>query len=207
MRGGFLLVFLSTAGAFERQQAVLVTSVAAISDGTQPVLFRNQLGISERSLYEMKAFITGIAVVVLLPFVARAENEQQDKSTWEKTKEATKDAGQTVAKTSKDVAGAIVETVTPDKDARRVNVDLTGDGIDMPKSMRAGKTAFVVKNRAHEKQNFEIRGDGIDREFVFNISPDETKTLQTTLKRGRYQAYAIRKDGKEHRYQIHLTVR
>jgi iron uptake system EfeUOB component EfeO/EfeM len=154
----------------------------------------------------MKTLLTVIVAVAFAGFAAQAQDEQQDKTAWEKTKEAARDAGHAVAKTTKNAANAVVETLTPDKDAHHVNVRLTGDSIDMPKSVPAGKTAFVVKNTATEKQNFEIQGEDIDRGFVFALGPDETKTLQTTLKRGKYKAYAIRKNGEEKRFEINLTV-
>jgi iron uptake system EfeUOB component EfeO/EfeM len=159
-------------------------------------------------------FIIIAAAVFLLPLSGTTQAEEQDKTAsekasdaWDKTKQTSKKAAQTVTKTTKNAANAIVETLTPDADARHVQVRLTGSGIEMPKTVTAGKTAFVVKNTAKEDQNFEVIGEGIDREFVFDISPGQTKTLQTNLKRGKYKAQAIRKNGKEKRFEINLTVK
>ena len=154
----------------------------------------------------MQTWLTVAVAIAVALFAAHGEDAQQNKTTWEKTKDTAKDAGHAVADTARSAANAVVETLTPDKDAHHVNVRLTGASIDMPKSVPSGKTAFVVKNTANEKQSFEIQGEGIDRGFLFALGPDETKTLQTTLKPGKYKAYAIRKNGEEKRFEINLTV-
>jgi iron uptake system EfeUOB component EfeO/EfeM len=158
----------------------------------------------------MRKLLYVIAASALLATVAFAQSEspsQKDSTAWDKTKQKTKEAAHDVAATSRNVAGAVVETVAPDKDARRVKVDLTGDSLDMPRSVKSGKTAFVVKNSGMEKQNFEITGKGIDREFVFAISPKETKTLQVDLQPGHYKALCTVTDHKTRKMKINLVVR
>jgi iron uptake system EfeUOB component EfeO/EfeM len=158
----------------------------------------------------MRKLLYVIVSSALLSGTACAQNESaSDKAgnAWDATKQKTKEAAHDVADASRNVAGAVVETVAPDKDAHRVKVDLTGDSLDMPRSVNSGKTAFVVKNSGTEKQNFEITGKGIDREFVFAISPKETKTLQVDLQPGHYKALCTVTDHKTRKMKINLVVR
>lgn len=164
--------------------------------------------------YCMKIFLYSAIAGALMTSTLPAQTSDQDKSTgdrvsdaWDATKQTTKKVARKVANTTTNAAHAVVETVTPDKDARRVEVTLARDNLDMPKTIKAGKTAFVVKNSANEKQDFEITGEGIEREFVFALSPGETKTLQVTLEPGKYKAYCTAKDHKTHRMTVNLTVR
>src|SRR3954447_3263961 len=155
----------------------------------------------------MKTLFTVLFAITLSALMARAENEDHQKGALEKTKEAAKDAGHAVVSTTRNVADAVVETFSPDKNARRVRVNLGTDGIEMPKSLPAGKTVFVVKNTAKENRNFEIQGGGMDRAFVFSLGPNDTKNLQTDLKRGKYRAFCIAKNGKTQRFRANLTVK
>jgi hypothetical protein len=163
----------------------------------------------------MKTLLSLIVTGTLMTTaVLAAENEDQEKTAgqkasdaWQTTKQTTKEAAHAVAKTTKNAADAVVETLTPDKDARHVQVSLSRSSIDMPTTLKPGKTAFVVKNVGKEKENFGITGEDIDREFVFALSPQETKTLQATLKRGHYKAYCTAKDDKSKRTEVNLKVR
>ena len=74
------------------------------------------------------------------------------------TVRGTKKAAQTIANGAKRAADKVVDAVTPDSDARAVNVTVNGDHIDMPTQLKAGKTAFVVKNEGSTVQNFEVEG-------------------------------------------------
>lgn len=159
----------------------------------------------------MKSLLAVVVAALALTIPLQAETEKETTSqkadkTWSKTKEVAKEAGQAVADTTKKAAGAVVEVLTPDKDAHQVQVNLTGARIEMPRRISAGKNAFVVRNTSKEKQNFEIQGESVERGFLFAVDPNQTKTLQATLKRGKYKAYAIKKDGKNERYDIGLTV-
>jgi polyhydroxyalkanoate synthesis regulator phasin len=111
----------------------------------------------------------------------------------EKTKEAgrdavetTKEAGRAVAEGSRKAMDAIKDAVTPDADARRVEVTLAEQRIDLPEQVPAGKTAFVVRNTGSMKQNFQVEGEGIDRKFLTAVDPNESKTLHVDLKPGTY---------------------
>jgi hypothetical protein len=106
------------------------------------------------------------------------------------TVRGTKKAAETVANGTKRVVEKVTGAVTPDEDARRVDVNVSGNGVDMPTQLKPGKTAFVVKNSGQTAQNFELRGPNVDREFVSAPGPGETKVLHVTLKRGTYTVYS-----------------
>ena len=100
-----------------------------------------------------------------------------------------------------------MDAVTPVSDAKKFNVNVTEDSIDMPKSVEPGKTAFVVKNSGKEKHNFEVRGQGIDKKFMLALAPDETKVLHVDLKTGRYKAMCLMTDHEKKKIAVNLTVR
>src|ERR671934_939137 len=74
------------------------------------------------------------------------------------TARGTKKAAETVAEGAKKAADTVVDAVTPDSDARRVDVTVADDRIDMPTQLKPGKTAFVVRNAGKTAQNFEVEG-------------------------------------------------
>ena len=136
--------------------------------------------------------------------VAQAEEKtvaEKTEEVWDKTKKKTKEVTKTVAKktkeTAKTVANKTKETVnaiehkidTPDADARKVPVTMTDGGVQMPASLRPGKTAFIVKNAGKQKHNFEIEGPNLDKSFWFAVAPKESKTMQVNLKPGSYEAH------------------
>ena len=101
-----------------------------------------------------------------------------------------KNVGHKVVKGTKEVVHKVVGAVTPDPDARRVDVTLSDDKIDMPTSLEPGKTAFVVKNTGTEKHNFVVHGNDGSHKFTADLQPNETKVLHVQLKRGTYSAYS-----------------
>lgn len=118
------------------------------------------------------------------------------KSAGEKTKDAgravvegSKDAGRAVVSGTKKAADAVQDAVMPDADAKRVDVTLTDKHIDLPKHIPAGKTAFVVKNTGSKGQNFQIKGEGMDKKFLMDVSPNDSKTLNLDLKPGSYTVH------------------
>ncbi len=132
----------------------------------------------------------------------------------EKTKEVgravvdtTKDAGRAVVDTTKQAATALVDAVTPDKDARKIDVNLLEHRIDMPKSIEAGKTAFVVRNGGKEKHNFKIQGEGVDKKFLIGVDPNETKVLHVDLKPGTYKIHCPVKDHDTEGMTLDLIVK
>lgn len=124
---------------------------------------------------------------------------------WDKTKATTKDVTRKVVKTTKRAVNRVEAAVRePDADARKVDVKVNDKGVQMPKDLAAGKTAFVVTNTGKEAHNFEIEGSGIDKSFWFALAPDQTKTMQVELKAGSYEADCTVKGhaGKEQKVQI-----
>ncbi|HEY2102495.1 MAG TPA: hypothetical protein VGH08_04495 [Chthoniobacterales bacterium] len=118
-----------------------------------------------------------------------------------------KKAAHTVARGAKKAVDTVADAVTPDKDARRVDVTVTDNGIDMPTQLRPGKTAFVVKNAGKTTQNFEVQGTGVDRKFIAAPNPGETKVLHVNLTRGSYTAYSLGKDQGKRSGKTTLRVR
>jgi hypothetical protein len=154
--------------------------------------------------------------------VAQAEEKTVSEKTeevWDKTKQKTKEVTKTVAKktkeTAKTVANKTKETVnaiehkidTPDADARKVNVTINDGGVQMPASLRPGKTAFIVKNNGKQKHNFEIEGEHLDKSFWFAIAPKDSKTMQVNLKRGTYEAHCSVADHADKEAKVKLAVK
>jgi uncharacterized cupredoxin-like copper-binding protein len=79
------------------------------------------------------------------------------------------------------------KALVPEPDARRVDVTMTEYKFDMPTELKAGKTAFVVKNAGKKKHNFAIKGAGIDQKFQQNLAPGETRVLNVALEKGTYE--------------------
>ena len=135
----------------------------------------------------MKTFFSVIFAVVISIGTARAEGPvQKATDVAEDTAETAKNVGHSVAKGTKKALNTVVEALTPDPDARRVDVTLSEYKIDMPTTLKPGKTAFVVKNAGKKKHNFEVKGNGTDQKFQVNLGSNETKVLHVALKRGTY---------------------
>ena len=125
---------------------------------------------------------------------------EKTEEVWDKTKNKTKQVTKTVAKKTKEAAKTVAhktkETVdaiedkidTPDTDARKVTVTLSdGGSVQMPASLRSGKTAFVVTNTGRQQHSFVI-ASGQWRADVPPLAPQQTKTIQVNLKPGSYEA-------------------
>ena len=123
------------------------------------------------------------------------------------TVRGTEQAARTVAHGVKKAADTVEDAVTPDSDARRVDVTVTDDRIDMPTQLRPGKTAFVVKNAGKTTQNFEVEGRSVDRTFASAPNPGQTKVMHVILKRGTYTAYSPGKDESKRTAEVTLRVR
>jgi iron uptake system EfeUOB component EfeO/EfeM len=123
------------------------------------------------------------------------------------TVRGTKQAAETVVHGAKKAVDTVEDAVTPDSDARSVDVTVTDNRIDMPTQLKPGKTAFVVKNAGKTTQNFEVEGRRVDRKFVAAPNPGETKVLHVILKRGAYTAYSLGKDGSKRTATVNLRVR
>lgn len=153
---------------------------------------------------------------------AQAEEKtvaEKTEEVWDKTKTKTKQVTKTVAKKTKETAKTVArktkETVkaiehkidTPDADARKVTVTINDAGVQMPASLRAGKTAFIVTNSGKQKHNFEIEGEHLDKSFWFAIAPKDSKTMQVELKRGTYEAHCSVADHANKEAKVKLAVK
>ena len=157
-----------------------------------------------------------IALAVAAAFVlAAAPGTAEEKTVgeksaeiWDKTKATTKDVTQKVVKKTKEAANRVEAAVRePDADARKVDVKVNDKGVQMPKSLQAGKTAFIVTNTGTAPHNFEIEGQALDKSFWFALAPKQSKTMQVDLKPGTYEADCTvdAHEGKEQKVQ--LTVK
>jgi uncharacterized cupredoxin-like copper-binding protein len=102
------------------------------------------------------------------------------------TADTAKNVGRSVARGTRDTVETVVDALTPEAGARRVNVRLSEYRIEMPTSLSPGRTAFIVKNAGKKKHNFEIKGNGVDQKFINNLAANETRVLHVQLKRGTY---------------------
>ena len=151
-----------------------------------------------------KNFLTAILACSFCFTAAQAEEKtvsEKTAETWDATKKKTKEVSKAVVETTKETSKAVVkktkETVkaiehsidTPDADARKVQVKVTDGGVQMPRNLPAGKTAFIVANTGKETHNFEIEGEHLDKSFWFGIAPKDSKTMQVELKPGSYEAH------------------
>src|SRR6266480_2573102 len=95
-------------------------------------------------------FLTTMKTILLIFFAGLISTAVAQVDTAENVARSTvrgaKEAAETVAHGAKKAADTVVDAVTPDSDARRVDVTMTEDRIDIPTQLKPGKTAFVVKN-------------------------------------------------------------
>ena len=140
----------------------------------------------------MKTFLSIVFAGLISTAVAQVDTA---KNVVHSTVRGTEKAARTVAHGVKKAADTVEDAFTPDSDARRVDVTITEDRIDMPTRLRPGKTAFVVKNAGKTAQNFEVEGQSVDRKFVAAPNPGQTKVLHVYLKRGTYSVYSPEKTG------------
>src|SRR6266478_6982968 len=155
----------------------------------------------------MKLSLSTIIAVALSLGVVWAEGPvEKAKDVAEDAAETAKDVGHKVVKGTKKVVNKVVDAVTPDPDARRVDVTLSNYKIDMPTSLQPGKTAFVVKNAADGKHNFVVRSKDGSHKFTVDLQPNETKVLHVQMKRGSYTAYSPVNGNRKKGTETTLTV-
>jgi iron uptake system EfeUOB component EfeO/EfeM len=152
----------------------------------------------------MKTFFSMVFAGMISTAVAQVDTAE---NVVHSTVRGTEKAARTVAHGVKNAADTVEDAVTPDSDARRVDVTVTDDRIDMPAQLKPGKTAFVVKNAGKTTQNFEVEGRGVHRKFVAAPNPGQTKVLHVILKRGTYTAYSPGKDENKRTAPVSLRVR
>src|ERR1041385_7026619 len=155
----------------------------------------------------MKTFFCMMTVAGLVS-VAAAQPLETAENVAKTTAEKTKEAAHAVAHGVKKAANRVEDALTPDPDARRVDVTVNDGNVNMPSDLEPGKTAFVVKNEGKTTSNFEVAGGNIDRKFVSPPGPGESKVLHVTLKRGaHYTIYSTNADDGKRTKKMTLNVR
>ena len=155
----------------------------------------------------MKLPLSTIIAVALSLGVVWAEGPvEKAGDVAENAVDTAKNVGHKVVKGTKEVVHKVVGAVTPDPDARRVDVTLSDDKIDVPTSLEPGKTAFVVKNTGTEKHNFVVRGKDGTHKFTVDLQPNETKVLHVQMKHGTYTAYSPVNGNRKKGTETTLTV-
>ncbi|HEV7787170.1 MAG TPA: sulfocyanin-like copper-binding protein [Thermoanaerobaculia bacterium] len=76
-----------------------------------------------------------------------------------------------------------------DKAVNVVEVHLTEYAINMPETLPAGATNFIVLNEGGKTHSFKIEGPGIDALMSAPIPAHTKGTLQATLQAGEYKVY------------------
>jgi hypothetical protein len=152
----------------------------------------------------MKIFLSIVFAGLISTAVAQVDTAE---NVVHSTVRGTKQAARTVAHGVKKAADTVEDAFTPDSDARRVDVTMTDDRIDMPTQLKPGKTAFVVKNGGGTAQNFEVEGRSVDRKFLTAPKPGQTKVMHVTLSRGTYTVYSPARDENTRTAKTTLRVR
>jgi uncharacterized cupredoxin-like copper-binding protein len=158
----------------------------------------------------MKTVLIVPIIIAAALSVATAQEKtlgEKTSETLQKAGEKAKEAGRAVVDGTKKATDVVVDAVTPDKDARHVEVKLVEHRIEMPKQLGTGKTAFVVHNTGKAKHNFQIAGEGIDKKFMADLSPDETKVLHVDLKPGTYKVTCPVGEHEDEGMKLNLTVK
>jgi plastocyanin len=73
--------------------------------------------------------------------------------------------------------------------AAQVEVRLSEYAVEMPQSLAAGPTLFLVRNDGRKNHSFKIEGPGVDNMLETVVKPHETGSLQVTLQPGEYKVY------------------
>ena len=73
--------------------------------------------------------------------------------------------------------------------AAAVEVRLSEYAIEMPETLVAGPTTFLVHNAGKKIHSFKIEGPGVDELLSAPVPPQANGKLQVTLKAGEYKVY------------------
>jgi uncharacterized cupredoxin-like copper-binding protein len=76
-----------------------------------------------------------------------------------------------------------------DRAAGTVDVHLSEYAIQMPQTLPAGPTTFVVHNDGKKIHSFRIEGPGFSEILAKPVEPEMTESLQVTLQPGEYKVY------------------
>lgn len=88
-------------------------------------------------------------------------------------------------------AASASEDPKMDPGAGKVTVRLSEYKVELPETLHAGPTTFVVRNVGEKTHSFKIEGPGIppDTLLAKPIPPDATAELQVTLQPGEYKVF------------------
>jgi plastocyanin len=70
-----------------------------------------------------------------------------------------------------------------------VEVRLTEYTVDMPHTLPAGPTTFLIRNEGKNTHSFRIEGPGIAEMLSAPVRPRKEASLQVTLQPGDYKVY------------------
>jgi uncharacterized cupredoxin-like copper-binding protein len=87
-----------------------------------------------------------------------------------------------------------------------VNVTLSDFKIDMPPSIPAGPTNFVVRNNGNSAHNFKIEGGSMNEQLPADLMSGEVRTLHVDMAPGTYTIYCPVRDHKDKGMKMQLTV-
>jgi plastocyanin len=73
--------------------------------------------------------------------------------------------------------------------AATVEVTLTEYAIEMPESLPAGPTTFVIHNEGQKSHSFVLQGEGSEEKLSESLRPHATANLEVDLKPGTYKVY------------------
>jgi uncharacterized cupredoxin-like copper-binding protein len=95
----------------------------------------------------------------------------------------------------------------PDTAKGSVEVKLMEYKIEMPASVGAGVTTFMVTNTGEETHGFEVEGNGIEKALKPRLKKGESSSLQVDLKPGTYKVYCPVHGHKMRGMSLDLTVK
>ena len=70
-----------------------------------------------------------------------------------------------------------------------VEVTLTEYAIEMPESLPAGPTTFVIRNEGQKTHSFVLQSDETEEKLSSSLRPHATANLEVDLKPGTYKVY------------------
>jgi plastocyanin len=76
-----------------------------------------------------------------------------------------------------------------DKAAGTVDVRLSEHVIEMPNTLPAGPTTFLIHNEGKKIHSFKVEGPGVDALLSEPVQPRASGQLQVTLQPGEYKVY------------------
>ncbi|HMB54206.1 MAG TPA: hypothetical protein VKU40_12875 [Thermoanaerobaculia bacterium] len=129
-----------------------------------------------------------VCVVALTALLAAACASEQDTVGLESTSAGMKMAAEYF--TPQPVAAAHGST--------EVEVRLRDGAVELPSSLPAGPTTFVVSNDGPDERGFGIAGRGIDRALAHPLAPGESGELEVELEAGTYFVSDRVGHGEEH---------